>query len=82
MPTVLLDTKPNNKTATDPLIPISVIAIVGITEIIKSIVVVKMIESSYEILTPKTCKRIKNCVVKTIYLAKEYNKTSNNSEEL
>ena len=59
IPTVLTDTKPNKKRATDPLTPISVIAIVGIIEITKSIAVVKIKASIYEILTSKTCKRIK-----------------------
>ena len=80
IPTVLTDTKPNNTRAMDPLTPISVIAIVGMTEIIKSIVVIKVIASTYKTWTSKTCKRIKNWVVKTIYLAIEYSKASNKSE--
>ena len=71
IPTVLDETKPNKKRATDPLTPISVIAIVGITEITKSITVVRIIESIYEISTPKICNKIKNCVVNTTYLATE-----------
>ena len=60
MPIVFADTNPNKKNATDPLIPISVIAIVGIIEITNSIVVIKIIACIYEISTPKTCKSIKN----------------------
>ena len=48
IPTAFTETKPKRKSATEPLTPISVIAIVGITEIIKSIVVVKIKASIYE----------------------------------
>ena len=45
IPTELLETNPNKKRDTEPLTPISVIAIVGIIEITKSIDEVKMIAS-------------------------------------
>ena len=48
IPTVLAETKLNKKRATDPLTPISVIEIVGITEITNSIVVVKIKAFIYE----------------------------------
>jgi spore maturation protein SpmA len=60
MPKVLVEINPNKKIATDPLIPSSVIAIVGITEITNSIVVVRITLSINEISTSKICRRIKN----------------------
>ena len=60
IPTILEETKPNKKRATDPLTPISVIAILGIIEITKSITAIKIIASLYIILTSKTRRSIKN----------------------
>ena len=60
MPTVLVEINPNKKRDTEPLTPISVIAIVGIIEIMKSIAEVKIIASIYETSTSKSCKRMKN----------------------
>lgn len=58
IPIELLETKVNKYKATEPRTPISVIAIVGIIEITKSIVEVKIIEFTYEISTEKRFKRI------------------------
>ena len=60
MPKILKETKENKYTATDPLIPISEMAIVGIIEITKSITIVKIIASKYEISTKNNCSKIKN----------------------
>ena len=82
IPIELFETNINKNSATEPRTPISVIAIVGITEITKSIVEVRIIELTYDTSTLKTCKSIKNCVVNIIYLATEYNKTSNKSDDV
>ena len=60
IPIAFTETNPKRKSATEPLIPISVIAIVGIIDITKSIVVIKIIASIYPIWTSKTCNKIKN----------------------
>ena len=44
IPIELFDNKPNKYKATEPRIPISAIATVGITEITNSIVVIRIIE--------------------------------------
>jgi hypothetical protein len=46
IPAVLEDIKPNKKMATEPLTPISVIAIVGITETTNSIIIIKTMASA------------------------------------
>ena len=60
IPVILLETRVNKNSATELLVLISAIAIVGIIEITKSIVVVKIRNSIYETLTSKTCNNIKN----------------------
>ena len=45
IPIVFEDTNPNRNTATEPLTPSSVIAIVGITEITNNIIIIKIIAS-------------------------------------
>jgi hypothetical protein len=46
IPAVLAESKPKRKIATEPLIPISVMAIVGIIETTKSIIMIKTIASA------------------------------------
>ena len=60
IPTELDETKPKRYKATEPLTPISVIAIVGITEIINNIDMIRTIASAYSICTLNNFKRIKN----------------------
>ena len=45
IPVVLAESKPKRKIATEPLTPISVIAIVGIIETTNSIIIIKTIAS-------------------------------------
>jgi len=60
IPKILEETSENKKTATDPLIPISEMAIVGIIEITKSITIVKIMASRYVISTVNNLSKIKN----------------------
>tara|TARA_Y100001954_G_C15624466_1_gene509431 strand:- start:144 stop:428 length:285 start_codon:yes stop_codon:yes gene_type:complete len=60
IPIELFETKVNRYNATEPRIPISVIAIVGIIEITNNIVDVKIIELMYDTSTEKRFNRIKN----------------------
>ena len=60
MPETLEDTKLNKNKATEPLTPISVIAIVGIIDNTNNIVVVNIRKSMYDTFTSKTSNKIKN----------------------